>query len=371
MRHQRLRHNSLLATLAVCAALAVPAWAMAQASTVVPPSLQSLEQKMAQIRFNTARISGRLVVGEMGPAVSGAELGAGVMGSNTLVISTITAVRLSPSESVSTSKTEATQASGHTLGLGAGGSQERTIGSTVYTYTPSVASFDGGRPWVRSSKPVSKPGGESAGFAGVSDSLSATASGSGAGNAPVAPFAKLIEDVNGALSVQEVGPTTVDGQQTTEFIVSSSLERVLSPKQLAALTKATHTLGTLLSPVESPKQHAETKQHSEEAAKKLGLTPVTLELFIAPNGLPVRTISVTGNRSAGIGAEEDILALEIPVVVHAPPARETIGEAQLHKLRARRVCSIVPVHAASNAQSVLCPRSPSKRALRRHQGHTA
>ena len=102
----------------------------------------------------------------------------------------------------------------------------RTIGSTVYTYMPSVASFDGGRPWVRSRQSSSKSDGESAGLTGMSNSLAATVSGGGAGSTP---FAKLIEDVNGALNVQEVGPVTVDGQQTTEFTVSSFLGRLLSP----------------------------------------------------------------------------------------------------------------------------------------------
>ncbi len=310
---------------------------------------------MAQIRFETARISGRVVLGEMGPAVSGAELGAGVMGSNTLVFSTIATVRLSPPESTSMSKTEAQQTSGHTLGLGTGGLRERTIGNTVYTYMPSVASFDGGRPWVRSTRRTSQTGGESAGIAGISDSLAAPASGAGAGGGSVAPFAKLIEDINGAESVQEVGPVIVDGQQTTEFTVSSSLERVLPPKQMAALTKSISTLETLLGPTESPKQRAETKQHNEEADKKLGLAPVTLELFIAPSGLPVRTISILGSRSSGIGGEEDIRALEVPVDVHAPPPRKTIGQAQLRKLERKRLCTLISRHNPAHARSVLCP----------------
>jgi hypothetical protein len=353
------------------ASLAVPAWAAAQVPAVVPINLQVLEQKMAQIRFDTARISGRAVLGEMGPAVSGAELGAAAKGSNTLVSSTVAAVRLSPPESTSTGKIEAPKTSGHmlgsghTLGLGAGVVRERTIGSTVYTYRPSVASFDGGRPWVRSTRRAPQTGGESAGIAGISDSPAAPASGTGAGSTPIAPFAKLIEDVNSGLSVQEVGPVTVDGQQTIEFTVSSSLERVLSPKQLAALTKATSTLGALLSPTESPKQHAEAKKHREEAARKLGHTPVQLELFIAPSGLPVRRISILGNRTSGIGGEEDILALEVPVDVHAPPPRETIGQARLRKLERKHrgpICGLISVHTASKIQPAICPRSPSKRA---------
>lgn len=312
---------------------------------------------MAQIRFNTARVSGRFVLGEMGPAVSGAELGAGPKRANTLVSSTVAGVRLSPPESTSTSKFEAPEGSGHTLGSAS--TEERTIGDTTYTYEPFVAHEDGGRPWVRGTRPSPKPEDESTGLAGISYSLAAMAPLEGPGSAAIAPFAKLIEDVNGALNVQEVGPVTVDGQQTTEFTVSSSLQRVLSPKQLATLTKGVSVLGALLSPTESPKQRAKTKQHRQEAAKKLGLTPVTLELFIEPSGLPVRTISVLGSRSAGIGAEEDILALEVPVDVHSPPQSLTIGQAQLRKVERKRLCRLISKHGLAHARSIHCPRSAS------------
>jgi hypothetical protein len=83
---------------------------------------------------------------------------------------------------------------------------------------------------------------------------------------------------------------------------------------------------------------------------------VELELFIASSGLPVRTISVLGGRSEDIGVEEDILALEIPVHVHAPPARETIAEAQLSRLEHKRLCRLISRHIAANARSGLCPK---------------
>jgi hypothetical protein len=357
----------------VVGVLAVPSWALAQTPASVPPSLQALEQKMAQIRFNTARISARFGLGELGPA--GGELGTGVKGPNGgLLITTVGVFRLSPREATATSKIEGVGLPhGERAPPGSTTSTERVIGNTLYAYTPSASSYDGGRPWVRSKQPSPQSNGESTGLSGVSDALAPTLSESDTRSASAAPFAKLIEDVNGALSLQEVGPMIVDGQQATEFTVSTSLAKVLSPKQLEAFTKAggfLGELGELLSPSGSPKQREEAKKRKEESAKKLSEAPVELELFIAPSGLPVRTISVVGSRSAGIGAEEDILALEVPVDVHAPPARETISQAQLRKLekkRARRVCSLIRVRTASNAQPVLCPRSSSKRALR-HAG---
>ena len=92
--------------------------AVGQSPAVVPPNLQTLEQKMAQIRFNTARISSRAVLDEIGPVARGAELGAGVKGSNTLVISTIAGIRLLPPASTSASKVEGQGMSESTLGKG-------------------------------------------------------------------------------------------------------------------------------------------------------------------------------------------------------------------------------------------------------------
>lgn len=347
----RPRNGTVFAGLVVCAALLVPAWVAAQTPAVIPPNLQMLEQKMAQIRFNTARISARFGLGELGPAGGGAELGTGIKGPNgAFVTSTVGVFRLSPPEASTTSKFEGVGSpNGEGVPPGGAPSKERVIGNTVYTYTPSALRYDGGRPWVRSKRvSSSQSGGGSAGLEGLSD--------------PSAPFAKLIEDVNGALSVQEVGPMTIDGQQVTEFTVSLTMATLLPGKRLERFIKAFSSLGEILSPDNhSSKQREEAKQHREEQAKKIREIPVEIELFIASNGLPARTITVLGNRKEAIGGEQDILALEVPVDVHAPPARETIGETQLRKLRARRLCNIVPVHAASNAQPVICPRQSTSR----------
>jgi hypothetical protein len=360
-------HRTLVAALVACAVLVVPMGAVGQTSAVVPPSLQALEQKMAQIRFNTARISARFGLGELGPGGGGAELGAGASGAKGgLLTSTVGVFRLSPPEATATTKIEFLGLKpGERAPAGSAASMERVIGNTIYTYTPSLDRHDGGRPWLRSKQPSPELNGESAGLPALSDALAPMLSAGGGRNASAAPFAKLIEDVNGALSVQEVGPMTVDGQQVTEFTASLSFAKLLSRKQLEAFTKSLSSLGELLSPTGSPKQREEVKKHNEETTKKLSEATVELELFIAPSGLPVRMISVFGGRSAGIGGEEDILALEVPVHVHAPPARETIGQAQLRKLDRKRLCRITSVHAASNAEPVLCPKSAAKRTPRR------
>src|ERR1700676_2026497 len=90
-------HRTCIAALVVCAVLAVPAGAMAQTPVVsVPLGLQVLEQKMAQIRVNTPRILVRFALGELGPAISGAELGTGVKSSNGFVSSSTGSFRISP-----------------------------------------------------------------------------------------------------------------------------------------------------------------------------------------------------------------------------------------------------------------------------------
>jgi hypothetical protein len=351
----------------VIAVLAVPAWALAQTPVSVPPSLQALEQRMAQIRFNTARISYRFALGELGPAGGGAELGAGIKGpKGAVVFSTVGALRLSPPEASTTSKVEEFGLAPGERAPGTTTFKERTIGNAIYTYRPSIESYDGGRPWVRSKQTSApKSNGESAALGGLSDTLVPSLSGDDARGASAAPpFAKLIDDVNGALSLQEVGPSTVDGQQVTEFTASLTMATLLPGKQLETFTKALSSLGELgeilSSAKETPKQREEARKRREEDAKKVRELPVELELFIAPSGLPVRTITVIGDRDEAIGSEEDILALDIPVVIHAPPARGTIGEAQLRKLekkRVRQVCSLISVRHASNAEPVICPRA--------------
>lgn len=335
----RYRSNPfLLARLAGFAAagvMAVPAWAAAQAPATIPSSLQVLEQKMAQIRFSTARVSARVVFGEVGPLGGGAELGAGVQGPNAgFITSTVGVFRLSPLEASTTSKS---QAEGLPNGKDAPSvtSRVRVIGDDIYTYTPWVLRYDHGRPWVRSKQPSSSQSDSGVVPEGLSDSS--------------APFAKLIEDVNSALSVQEVGPMAVDGEQVTEFTASLTMATLLPGKLLESFTKALTSLSvsSLLEPSgKSPKQQEEAKSRNEVDAKKISELSVEIELFVAPSGLPVRTNTVIGDRNEAIGSEQDILALEVPVDVHAPPASETISEAQLRKLRKRRLCSIVPVHAA-------------------------
>ena len=120
---------------------------------------------------------------------------------------------------------------------------------------------------------------------------------------PAGPFAGLAHELDDVQAVQEVGPATVDGQQVTEFTASLPVSKLLSPRQRRLPANR-------LPPTAS----------------------IELELFIAPDGLPVRTTSLWSIQEESIAIQGDILALEVPVVVHAPPTRKTITQAQLRKL---------------------------------------
>jgi hypothetical protein len=281
------------------------------AAGVTPLALQALEQKMAQIRFNAARISSRFVLGELGSTAGGAELGSGVGKGKSIVTTGAGSIRFAPYASMFTTRFEVSGE--HLPSALASTGQVRTIGSTIYTYTPSAASFDGGRPWVRSThRPPPKPGTKAAQVAAVLDSLTPALAGPDKGSA--GSFATLIDYLGGAVSVREGGSVTVDGQQTTEFTASLSIVKLLagelSRKQLAKIER--------------------------EGRAKPSEAIVELEVFLAPDGLPVRTIGASGNRAEGLGIQEDILALEVPFAIHAPPAREAIGQARLLQIERKR-----------------------------------
>jgi hypothetical protein len=314
-----MKRTCLLLLIALSMGGAAPAALAAEASlpapaptpAVVPPALQALEQKMAQIRFNTARVSQRFVIGDLGSTAGGANLGSGVGRGKSLITAGAGSIRFAPSASLFTTHVELPGE--HVPKTLASTGQVRNIGKTTYTYTPSVASFDGGRPWVRSQhKPPPKPGSKAAQVAAVLAALAPALAGPSAGLAE--PFAKLIEYLGGAVSVSEGSSVTVDAQQTTEFTASLSIVKLLagklSRKQLAKIEK--------------------------ESRKKPSEGIVELEVFIAPDGLPVRTIGASAERTEGLGIQDDILALEVPFAIQAPPASKTIGEARLHELESKR-----------------------------------
>jgi len=120
---------------------------------------------------------------------------------------------------------------------------------------------------------------------------------------------------------------TVDDQRVIEF------DATLNPAPFLAQLKPQskepqHPLNSLLetSPVSSPKT----------PAKPSPPPRLELELFIAPNGLPVRARFTFAAEGATIALRVDTLAINIPVHVTPPPAGQTIDEAQLKQLERQR-----------------------------------
>lgn len=60
-----------------------------------------------------------------------------------------------------------------------------------------------------------------------------------------------------------------------------------------------------------------------------------LELFLAPNGLPVRARVTFVAEGTTLSIRVDTLAINVPVHVVAPPARQTIDELPLKRLERR------------------------------------
>src|SRR4029077_3739758 len=172
---------AILLTALLCAA------ATARAATPLPPDLAALEQQMSQLHVNTERISFQeeLSFGEFGSGIPFALIVTG-MGE------------------FSDSPPQGSMVAGI---LGLSNVQTRVIGNTVYTYRPQAGELDGGRPWVRSQKSgnVSSPSIDPSGITGSDQP------------GPQGTFSKLIEELNGALTIEESGPVTVEGQRAIEF----------------------------------------------------------------------------------------------------------------------------------------------------------
>jgi len=92
-------------------------------------------------------------------------------------------------------------------------------------------------------------------------------------------------------------------------------------------------IAALQKPAHSRKARARARRE-----RKLFAPLLRVELFLAETGLPVRTsiVIVARHGKGEVIAQSDVTAIDVPVVVQAPPAAETIEAAQLHRLLRRR-----------------------------------
>jgi hypothetical protein len=164
------------------------------------------------------------------------------------------------------------------------------IGSTLYSYSATFARKDGGRPWIELS-------GVGAGIlfpyhGDPTEEVNAGGTGSYAG------LINLLTTASGKVDV--VGPAQISGQQTTEVTA------VVDP---LALIKGA--------------PQAEIRKHPLRER---------LTAFLTESGLPLRVGTFMHLGPVALAETTEILALNVPVSVTAPPASETISEADFLKL---------------------------------------
>lgn len=298
----------------------------AQATTTLPPGLITLEQRMEQLQVSSERFSMKVEFGsslltdEEGSfevtgkgGARGHRNAAGgkaiVRGSRPLAQGRLADARSHRTPKMiplltGTGERSLSQEPGATETavlkakvLGALPMEARVIGERGYLRTPVFARLDGGRPWVRISR---------AELSEQDDSFAApTGPGEGAAGGL---FAQLPKELELAEEVTEVGGATVDGKRTTEFAAKLNMGKLLE-----SLT------------VHEPK----------EVRSELGNAKATLDVFFEPDGLPLRTSVAIRAKAVSVTVAVDVLAVNIPVEVSAPPADETISAAQLKALEKR------------------------------------
>jgi hypothetical protein len=280
---------------------ATPARQAVAGKVVAPADLQALEPRMLALKPNTARFS-LSVTAVAKPRVTGPIGGLNhIFGKASAVRETL----LEASGELSVNPPEAS-AKASFLGLSL---NMRLVGTTMYVEEPFIKGIDGGRPWVE------KRG------ATLHDAIGEDLGG-GIESDPASGFGGLVRLIGVARGIRELGPATIYGQATQGFRLSIDLLHAgkLSRRERRVLRKVIRPLAAV-------------------------------ELFIAQDGLPVRS-RVTVRLRHGLGeliGQADIPAIEIPVMVQPPPVAETISEASLNRLLARRRAHRHRLHAQRRA----------------------
>jgi hypothetical protein len=242
-----------------------------QTHATVPPDLQLLEQAKPP-RPKTIRVSGHAVL---------------VTPKGTLSVRDVAEGRSSPKELKNTETLTLTDRTGKTKRATI---RELDIGDTAYTYKPSVARDDGGRPWVRGRVEGSQHGPQGS-----------------------KPFGPTLAQLERAQSIVETAPTTVGNRQARQFAVSFAAGEL--PRESLPLAEA----------------------FEQDCSK-----PVQLDLAVSPSGLPlllrVSADYLDSGQPVSVTSTTEILAIDFrfaPLV--PPPAKKTISAAALRKLESERV----------------------------------
>jgi hypothetical protein len=254
------------------------------------PTLAQLETSMLALAPTSVQIGlSETISGEVAPAGPFGSFGGLDMTSHRTQAGTAkTETILTLSGAISAAPPLATL-TGNILGIPVA---ERQIGTTRWTENSFIGALDGNRPWVE------EPG-------------QRLSSGKGATGAVQGSFKQTLGDLRLARGLHEVGPQLVDGVATREFAGS------IARRHLRAALHSTG--GTEL-----------------EALAKLVHGSLELSVFIAEDGLPVRTTIgyrlAQGSHHALLNTQLDVPAINVVVQVSPPPASETITKAQLEHL---------------------------------------
>lgn len=308
-----------------CAALALllaltSGVAYASTPVVVPPNLQALEQKMLALQFTSERFSVEEAVAEK-PHVRGPAGGfEHLFGHSSRLARAAAALKTFPLLTGVGEVSFAPVAASFSVSFLGLKFDARLLGTTLYLEQPFVSKLDGGRPWVEEQNQT------------LGKALGSDTSGPGGANIGEAGagYKKLTEEIASARQIEQVGPATIDGQATTQFNVSLALSTLEQQSGSPKARKQQRTFRKLFDPL------------------------VRLELFIAEDGLPVRTRIVIGfHRGGQVITQEDVTAVNVPIAaVVAPPAAQTISKSDLEKLMAKslkRLKHVVAVHRRSGA----------------------
>jgi hypothetical protein len=249
----------------------------AAATATPPPELAPLLAKMNELQLSSERFSGEVVFGGRLPRK----------------LTALSGLKLQLSGELSSfppAATVTTTADGKSLTL-------RVVNKTIYIRDASIAARDGGRPWLEENEQS------------INKLLAANPNlnkGTGLGSSATAgEFKETATLVSTSKDIRSLGTSTIEGQSVTGFagkVDPRKLEESELPSSIKSRLDRVHALGAI-------------------------------EIFIAANGLPVRTVLELAFDGVRMDVTENVLAEDYPVVaIVAPPASETISAAEAVKL---------------------------------------
>jgi hypothetical protein len=207
--------------------------------------------------------------------------------------------------------------------------QAREIGEQHYLRSPLLTQNDGGRPWI---------------YESPAEQAQTRANKQGEGEASLFPqavsasgeeggFREIAEELAHARSAVEIGRRTIDGQQTTEFELVLAPSQLLRKRAAGGRSKRTVSSQLLRRRAVGRSKRKPAARRRQKGKQRMPHAKATLDIFLAPDGLPVATRFHIVKGSSALLVATDILATEIPISVTPPPASETITMPELRKLQ--------------------------------------